>query len=87
MATVQSQELKHLQEQEDLKQLLKTPAGVRVLRRILKQTAVLSPSYSEKDPYATAHNEGLRRTGLWLLTEIERVDKSKLTTLLFEQEK
>ena len=82
MTNQQEQELRRQQEQEDLKHLLSQPEGLRVLRRIVKQSGVLTSSYAVNDSLATAHNEGLRSVGLWLLAEVERADHNQLTNIL-----
>ncbi len=54
---------------EDVAAVLKNPAGLRLLKRMLLLSGALGTVYAPGDPYATAFNEGLRHMGLLILAE------------------
>ena len=56
----------------DMRTVIEAPEGRRVLRRILEQSNILSPSYAAGDALGTAYNEGLRAVGLWLKVEMDK---------------
>ena len=59
---------KHSQERDDWQEVLKLPAGRRVLARLVRTgTGALGPSFAPGDALATAYNEGMRRMCLHIL--------------------
>lgn len=81
-AASQDAKLQRLQQREDLAAVLRLPAGQRLIRRLLVLSNTLGPSYAPGDAYATAYNEGLRRMGMLLLTEIQDAAPERLPTLI-----
>jgi hypothetical protein len=67
---------------EDLRAVLSFPAGRRVLLRALWQSNVLGRSYAPADALATAHNEGIRSVGVWLVNEIDSAETGGFARLL-----
>jgi hypothetical protein len=73
---------KREQELEDLKKVLKTPEGERVLWRIIKKTKFLDSSWTGNS--TTFFNEGMREVGRILLAEITEAAPDQLGKF-FEQ--
>ncbi|MEX5367408.1 hypothetical protein WCE00_10625 [Acinetobacter haemolyticus] len=62
------------QEANDLKAVLKTEQGKRVLMRLINRAAVLQPTYaSGTNPSDFAFMEGRREFGLYIIAEITKV--------------
>lgn len=59
--------------EDDLKWLMSSERGRRVMRRILEVTGQLSSSYVDHNSHGTAYNEGRRMVGLGLLSDIRRL--------------
>lgn len=72
-------------EEEDrnaLKEVLVSPAGRRVLYRILEHTGTFESIW---DPSAKIHyNAGRQDVGHWLMIEIARADESSLAKMMQE---
>lgn len=77
---------RRLQELADMAAVVSTPEGARLLSRILGHSNVLGTSYAVNDPYATAHNEGLRRLGVWLIQEMEEARPGAVAALFLSQQ-
>lgn len=71
------------QEREDLRAMLRLPAGRRMFRRLLSAGNVMGPSMG-KDERGTEYNEGLRALGLWLATKIETAAPGDVARLMQE---
>lgn len=63
-----------LREISDLCFVMRSREGERVLRRILGATRLYGLSYTRGDSHETAFREGMRRVGLWLLSEMGEAD-------------
>lgn len=66
----------------DMRTVIEAPEGRRVLRRMLEQSNVLSPSYAAGDALGTAYNEGLRAVGLWLKAEMEKAKPGSFARII-----
>lgn len=64
-------------ELDDVRAVLKSPAGERLLRRIAEHCGTFR-SVFVLDPYATAFNAGRQDVGHFLLAEIEAASKDAL---------
>jgi hypothetical protein len=71
------------QESDDLRVVLKLPAGRRLFRRLLTAGNVLGPSMGTEGR-STEYNEGLRAAGIWLATKIETAAPGELARLMLE---
>ncbi len=71
-----------LRQLEDVAAVLKTPAGLRLLKRLLLLSGALGPAYAPGDPHATAFNEGLRNMGLLILAETREASPEALPGLV-----
>lgn len=69
------------QEFDDLRLVLKHPAGRRLCRRLLSAGNVMGPSMGGP---GTEYNEGLRAVGLWLATKIETAAPGEVARLMLE---
>lgn len=58
--------------EEDLKWIMSSPRGRRVMQRVLEATNHLQSSFVAGDPHVTAFNEGRRYVGLLIVTDIRR---------------
>jgi hypothetical protein len=65
----------------DLRSILMTDAGGRVIWRLLDDAGVFRSVYSA-NPHAMAYQEGLRNAGLRLLARIEEADPHALPRLI-----
>ena len=70
---------------EDLKEILASPSGRRLLMRLIKESNYLKASYVTGDTHTTAFNEGLRRMGQWLALKINEAKPGELFRLLAEE--
>lgn len=68
---------------EDVRSVLKTRQGRRVLFRILGESRILHASFAQ-DPAVTAFNEGQRSVGLRLLATIHDADPTAFVRMLDE---
>lgn len=69
-------------ELDDLRALIATPAGRRVLFRLLEHCKVFESIW---DPSSRIHmHEGMRQVGLFLMAEIEAADDEALFTMMRE---
>ena len=68
---------------EDLRQVMKSVAGRRYVRRMLDATGVFRPSFNNSGSI-TAFNEGQRYVGLMLLAEVKQHCPKEFITLLQE---
>jgi hypothetical protein len=73
------------QARADMLTALGLPETRRLLMRIMAQSNILGLSYAAGDALATAHNEGLRRVGLWLKAEIDQADPEAFARMLAEE--
>ena len=71
------------QEIEDLRLVLKHPAGRRLIRRLLSAGNALGTSMAA-DGHRTVYNEGLRAVGIWMATKIETAKPGMLAKLMIE---
>lgn len=71
------------QELEDLRTILRLPAGRRQFRRLLSAGNAMGPSMG-KDGRSTEYNEGLRAIGIWLATKIETAVPGDVAKLMQE---
>jgi hypothetical protein len=67
----------------DVRSVLKTRQGRRVLFRILGESRILQASFAQ-DPAVTAYNEGQRSVGLKLLATIHDADPTAYVRMLEE---
>lgn len=74
------------QELDDVRQLLKLPAGRRFLWRFLERCGVYKSSY---DPSGSRvyFNEGERNIGIMLLAEITQADPESYVSMMLESER
>ena len=72
------------QQLEDVRCVLAVPEGRRFIARLIDHTLLLGQSYAPGDPYATAHNEGLRRAGLFVAGECQAAQPGALAKLFTE---
>jgi hypothetical protein len=70
-------------ELNDLRKILQTPEGRRVIWRILSQAEVFKQTFNP-DPHWAAFNEGKRRIGLWLYGEIPAADEDAFIRMMEE---
>lgn len=82
-ATEELRALQILQDQNDLKTILSTPAGRRVLNRILTHCGTDLGTFTPGQADMSAFKEGRRDVGLWLAAELS-VHKTLYLTLLSE---
>jgi hypothetical protein len=66
---------------KDLLTVLDTPAGERVLQRIVAEAGLFQESFSESHA-RMAFREGQRNLARWLLTEVERVRQDAVVKLI-----
>ncbi len=69
------------QEREDLRAVLRLPAGRRTFRRLLAAGNVMGVSFG-RDERGTEYNEGIRAVGLWLATKLEAAAPGELARLM-----
>lgn len=87
LENTKSSELKQEREQEraraltDLAEVMCTPAGARVLQRLLAKAHIYQTSMT-RDTHLTAYREGWRSYGLWLLTEMNEADAGASAQLM-----
>jgi len=67
------EKLKRDQWLQDLRAVLKTEAGKRVLWHVLEESRVFASSFSG-DPHSTSFNEGRRYFGIGLLQDLNELD-------------
>lgn len=72
-------------EQNDLRQLLSTKWGRRLVWRILERTGQHRTSFTGNS--TTFFNEGQRNIGLWLVDEVLSVDTKKYLLMIEENNK
>lgn len=72
------------QEIEDVRTILKTPAGMRFFKRVFNRTHLFRTTYTGNSE--TYFREGERNIGLWLLTDVQIADKNKIPELLVNLE-
>ena len=82
MLAVQANSKGNSQAMTDMRTVIEAPEGRRVLRRILEQSNILSPSYAAGDALGTAYNEGLRAMGLWLKAEMDRAKPGSFARII-----
>lgn len=71
------------QETEDLRQLLKMPAGRRLFRRLLSASNAMRFTFTA-DARSTDYNLGLQAVGLWLAAKIETAAPGEIPRLMLE---
>lgn len=72
-------------ELKDLKELLATHSGRRILWRILERTGMHRTSFTGNSK--TFFNEGERNIGLWLVDEVLLADADKYLLMIKENKK
>lgn len=82
IAAEEKRKLKRENEMEDLKTVLKSPEGQRVLFRIVMKTKFLESSWTGNS--TTFFNEGMREVGRLLLAEMAEVAPDQMSKF-FEQ--
>lgn len=80
--TNEKRRLKREREMDDLKKVLKTPEGERVLFRIIKKTKFLDSSWTGNS--TTFFNEGMREVGRIILAELSEAAPDQIGKF-FEQ--
>ena len=73
---------KHETEQNDLRQLLSTKWGRRLVWRILEKTGQFRTSFTGNS--TTFFNEGQRNIGLWLVDEVLSADTNQYLAMIKE---
>jgi len=68
-----------------MREVLATPAGARVLWRILGQAGIFDMSFVPGLPESTAFNEGRRSVGNWLWNEVSEADVGRLFQIMKER--
>lgn len=53
-------------------EVFSTPAGKEVLKDLIQFTHVYNPTYVQGDASASAHNEGMRRVGLRIMSFLNK---------------
>lgn len=71
------------QAQADLREVMGTPAGRRVVWRLLERCRLFSTSFTGNSE--TFFREGERSVGLWLLQELEALAPEAFATMWAEQ--
>jgi hypothetical protein len=69
-------------EMKDLREMLDSPVGIRVLRKIMDRCGVLRLGFDADNQHITALEAGRRDIGLFLLKESLEADPTAITTLL-----
>lgn len=72
--------------ERDLRSVLQTSCGRRVLWRILRAARTGENGFAVQDPYSTAYFCGQQSIGAWLLEEIWQVDPSAAMRMRLEAE-
>lgn len=73
------QKLARLQELSDLRSVLDTACGQRVLLRILTKAGIMNQTFVPGEPDRTSFNQGRRAFGLMLLKDFTEADRNKFT--------
>lgn len=74
MTTQDKANLERAEEINDLKAVLSTVQGRRVIRRILTEAGIFRATYAGENTHATAFGEGKRNLGLFIYAEIMEAD-------------
>lgn len=75
-------------ELDDIRVVMKTPAGRRLLWRIIDESQMLgSGLFVPGQPDVTDHNLGQREIGLWLYNEIMTADAQTFAAMIVERSK
>lgn len=74
--------LQELHDRADIRAVLKTDEGCRVLHRLLEMAGVYRISYVTGDPHGTSFHEGGRNVGLRMIAEIEKSHDGLYETML-----
>lgn len=82
-----SKKLKRLQEVEDLREVMSTPAGRRFVHRVLGLCGTFRLSFAGEQTHATAFNEGKRSVGNQLFAEVEAVSPNQFLNMLREAQR
>lgn len=69
---------------EDLRQIMATPAGRRVMRRLIERAGCFRLSYAGESTHATSFNEGKRDQGNRLFAELEQAAPNEWLLMLRE---
>ena len=69
--------------EDDVRKVLKTPEGRRLLLEIITESGVVHASFSQNS-MVTAFNEGKRDIGLFLLKKIDKVEPMAFSQMLRE---
>lgn len=78
----QNARIKRANEVEDFRAVMGTPAGQRVMRRIIEQAGIFRLSFAGEHPHTTSFNEGARNIGLFLTNEIIEICPEKWVELM-----
>jgi hypothetical protein len=78
-----SEKIRRDEELEDLRIVMKTKPGRRLLWRMFGECGIFSSSFT-KDPHTTNFNEGKRSIGLFLLTEVGEADPKAMSVMMTE---
>ena len=82
---VDEQKEERRKELEDIREVLKTPAGRRWYYRIIEHCRPFLESYVVGMPDVTANNEGRRMVGNWMWAELLEADADKWFQMLREK--
>lgn len=72
--------------ERDLRSVLQTACGRRVLWRILRAARTGENGFAVKDPYSTAYFCGQQSIGVWLLEEIWHAEPAAAMRMRLEAE-
>lgn len=77
-------QIRRQQEQEDIRQVLSTPAGQALIWRIMDQSKMLAPNMFTGNS-TTFYNLGSRDLGLWLYNEIMEAAPNAMLKMMQNQ--
>jgi hypothetical protein len=75
-------QLAQRQREDDMRAVLETGAGRRVLWRMLEHAGIYQTTFAQDSERLSALLEGKRRVGLWLIGEIATADPMAYANLL-----
>jgi hypothetical protein len=76
--------VRRYRELKDIKEILSTPAGRRVWRRLLEECAPLRSNVVVGDSYGTHVNSGRQQIGIWALCEMDEARPATYTEMARE---
>ena len=74
--------VKDQQDQEDIRKVLSTPEGRRLVWRMMDQTKMLAPDLFSPDPQQLSYQTGKRDVGVWLYAEIVKADPQRFIEMI-----